>query len=699
MKRSKSRHLLLSSVFSLSLLTPLALPANAETNTESINGFSKDKSHWQHEFEQNYLDSVKSTSIKKYSEAMSSRPSKVATEGNDASLNYAVQQLQEAGLKPRVKSYDVYMSKPKSISVSQTAPQQRKLSVIENIPEGTPYANEIVQGYNAYSPAGEVEAEIVYANYGRPEDFEELERRGISVKDKIVIARYGANFRGVKPSQAEQRGAAGVLLYSDPEDYVHGPVYPEGPWLPEDGIQRGSILYIFNYPGDPLTPGTASKKGTKRIDPADADSLPTVPTTPISYGEAEPLLAAMEGESAPESWQGGLPIDYKIGPGPTKVKLSLDIEYKNQPVNDVIVEIKGKKFPKEKIVIGAHRDTWVYGSNDNTSGWSTAMEIARSLGEMYQKGWRPDRTIVIAGWDGEEYGLLGSTEWVEEERKDLTKNAVAYLNMDGLGGKYFGASSVPSLDELIYSVTKEVEEPRTGTSVYDDWFARSGNKEPRLGQLGSGSDYTAFLQHIGVPSLGMGFGSPGGLYHSFYDNLDALQRFDDPDYQHHAAGAQLVGLAALRLANADVLPFQYSAYAREVVQLLENLEQNEGVDLSTVKAQAREWQFAASALEIKAADMIDDGIQGPETHKLKNINAAMLAQERDLINDKGLPERPWYKHQVWAPGMTTGYAALPLPALAEAIEAGDSKALEQASDALESALKDATNTVKSAIKK
>ncbi|WP_028784021.1 M28 family peptidase [Thalassobacillus devorans] len=696
MKRNKKRRWLTTGVLSLTLLIPTGLPESVAADS-AVQGFSPEKSSWQQEYEENYLETVNSTSIQEYSESMSSRPSRVATAGNDASLNYALQQLESAGLKPKVKSYDVYMSKPDSISVSQTAPENREISVIEDIPEGTPYADEVVTGYNAYSAAGEIEAEIVYANYGRPEDFEELEKRGISVKGKIVIARYGANFRGVKPSQAEQRGAAGVLLYSDPEDYVHGEVYPEGPWLPEDGIQRGSVLYIFNYPGDPLTPGEASKKGTKRIDPSEADSLPSIPTTPISYGEAEPLLAAMEGETAPESWQGGLPIDYKIGPGPTKVKLSLDIEYQNEPVNDVIVEIKGKKHPKEKIVIGAHRDTWVYGTSDNTSGWASAMEIARSLGELYQEGWRPDRTIVIAGWDGEEYGLLGSTEWVEEERKDLTKNAVAYLNMDGLGGKYFGASSVPSLNELIYDVTKEVEEPRTGTSIYEDWYQRSGNKEPELGQLGSGSDYTAFLQHIGVPSLGMGFSSPGGLYHSFYDNSDAMQRFADPGYQHHEAGAKLVGLAALRLANADLLPFKYSDYAQEVVQLLEELEQNNDVNLANLKEQAREWQFAATALELKAEEMISDGIQGPEKRLLKNMNTAMLKQERDLMNEKGLPGRSWYKHQIWAPGMTTGYAALPLPALAEAIEAGDREALQQAIDRLETSLQKTTDTVEKAM--
>lgn len=682
-----------------SAVPSLTYAASATALSKTATGFSAEKADWQLEYEQTFAQLVKKESLARYSKDLSERSSLVGSPGNEANVEYAVRELKKAGLQPEVKTYHVYMSVPKKISVTQTYPQKRELQVIEKLPKGTKHANEIVPGYNAYSPAGEVEAELVYANYGRPEDFEELEKRGISVKDKIVITRYGANFRGVKPEQAAKRGAVGMLMYSDPADdgYIKGLVYPDGPWRPADAIQRGSILYIFRYPGDPLTPGEPSTPDAKRIDPADADSLPTIPTTPISYGEARSLLEAMEGEEAPESWQGGLPFTYKIGPGQTRVKISLDIDYKQQPVNDVIVRIPGAKYPEQMVVIGAHRDTWVKGTSDDLSGWTATMEIARVLGEMAKKGWQPDRTIVLAGWDGEEYGLLGSVEWAEDEREELTKNAVAYINMDGLGGQFFGASAVPSLKQLVYEITKEVTEPRSGMSIYDDWYLRSGRKEPAIGKLGSGSDYTPFIQHLGVPSLDMGFGAAGGLYHSAYDNLDAMERFTDPGYEHHAAGARLVGMTALRLANAEVIPFKYSDYAADVRAMLEELADKGtlGVDLSPVIAQAQEWQAAAAALEEKAANIIEDGVTEEEYGDLAKLNAALLQQERDLLKPEGLSGRPWYKHQVWAPGLTTGYAAQPLPAIAEALEANDPAALQKAAEKLKEVLAKAAETARS----
>src|SRR5699024_10716026 len=388
-------------------------------------GFCEQSANRQRQYEEVFSRHVSNDSIAEYSKHLASRPSRVGTYGNEVGLYYSIEALQKAGLDPYIQSYDVYMSVPQQISVRQTAPVERELDVIEDVAPGTPFADEIVPGYNAYSPAGTVEAELVYANYGRPVNFEELERIGITVKGKIVITRYGKNFCGVKPKHAAKRGAIGMLIYSDPIDdgYIQGKVYPDGPWRPEDSIQRGSIVQIADYPGDPLTPGEPSIEGVQRLDPAEASSLPTIPTTPLSYGQARHLLNALEGEEAPESWQGGLPFSYRLGPGPTKVRISLDIDYERRDVNNVIAQIPGSKYPEQTVVIGAHRDAWVYGAEDNISGWVTAMEIARVLGELYQKGWQPKRSIIIAGWDGEEYGLLGSTEWVEDQRQDLTKNA------------------------------------------------------------------------------------------------------------------------------------------------------------------------------------------------------------------------------------------------------------------------------------
>ncbi len=702
----RRRRIALAGILTAALVTTTsfstgAWPVQAQPS-EGLTGFSPEMNNWQQQFEERYSEGVRAERIKKDSRAMSQRPSQVASEGNDASLDYAVKKLKKAGLNPKVKSYDVYLSTPKKISVTQTAPEKRELQVMENLPKETPFKEEVLPGYNAYSPAGKAEAELVYANYARPEDFAELEKRGVSVEGKIVIARYGENFRGVKPDLAAQHGAVGMIIYSDPADdgYKKGKVYPDGPWRPADGIQRGSILPIYQYPGDPLTPGTPSIQGEKRLDPEEADHLPTIPTTPISYGEAKHLLKSMDGPKAPQEWQGGLPFTYHLGPGSAKAKIDLDIDYEQKPVHDVIVKIPGKTYPQQTIVIGAHRDTWGYGTQDNISGWATTMEIARVLGKMAKNGWQPERTIVLAGWDGEEYGLLGSTEWAEEKRDPLMKHAVAYLNLDGVGGKYFDASAVPSLNHLITSVTKDVTEPRNGKSIYEDWVERSDGEKPTIGQLGSGSDYTAFLQHNGVPSIDAGFSTPGGQYHSAYDNTDAMERFLDPGYQHQAAAAKVHGILALRLANADVLPLQYSAYGETVEKLL--LEQVEkGASKEELKGAieaAKAWQEAARNLEKEADSLIEDGITPEEREKLRSINRALLKQERDLMQEEGIPSRPWYKHQIWAPGLTTGYAAQPLPALTEALESGDESAVQQAADWLEASLQDAADTAQSAVR-
>lgn len=685
----------LAGSMALALLASAAVPfteASAEAKAKDLTGFAKDKSEWQTQFETKFQNGVKEKTIKKFGRALSERPALVGTKGNEAGVKYALSELKKAGLKPKVHTYDVYLSHPNKVSVTQTAPFKRELKLMENLKKNTPFKNEVVEGYNAYSPSGNVEGELVYANYGTPDDFKTLAMQGVSVKDKIVIVRYGKNFRGVKPDLASQYGAKGVLIYSDPKDdgYVKGPVYPDGPWRPKDAIQRGSILYIYRYPGDPLTPGKASVDGVKRISEKKAISLPKIPTTPISYGEAQGLLQAMGGKEAPNDWQGGLPFKYHLGNEASKVRMNLDIEYETKPIKDITVTFKGAKYPNEKIVIGGHRDTWTYGASDNISSWSTIMEMARSLGKLYENGWRPDRTIVLAGWDGEEYGLLGSTEYAEQHQKELTKDAVAYINMDGIAGQFFGAGAVPSLNNLIYDVSKSVVEPRSGLSVYDDMLARNNGKEQDIDLLGSGSDYTAFLQHLGIPSADIGFSSAGGLYHSAYDNSDAIERFADPGYKHQAAAGRFTGIMALRLANAQVLPIQYSEYAESVQQLLTNVEKNGtlGVDISRLKTKAKEWEEASKSLETYSKQLLASGKAKPK--QLKQLNAALKQQERDLINKQGLASREWFKHQIFAPGLTTGYAAQPLPALVEAQEAKDPAAFEKAVKQLEKSLTKAT---------
>jgi N-acetylated-alpha-linked acidic dipeptidase len=547
----------------------------------------------------------------------------------------------------------------------------------------------VVVGYNAYSPSGDVSGELVYANYGLPEDYTALEQLGVDVRDKIVLARYGRSFRGVKAQQAELRGAKGLIIYSDPEDdgFARGPVYPDGPWRPADGIQRGSVQYIFNYPGDPLTPGTPSVPGTRRLDPQDAGNLPRIPTTPISYGEAQPLLQSLGGPVAPEDFQGALPMTYRVGPGGTKVRLALDIAYEQTRVSNVVAEIRGTTKPDEKVVIGAHYDGWTYGTSDNTSGWTTVMEIGRVLGRLLDRGWRPERTIVLAGWDGEEYGLLGSTEWVEQLQSELRRDAVVYANLDGAGGSNFGGASVPSLDDAIIEATQAVTNPRTGTSVYDAW--RGDDEAPSLDRLGSGSDYTAFLDHVGVPSFEIGYSNPAssGTYHSAYDDLFNMNHHLDPGYLGHAGTAQILGVTALRLANADVLPFHYSDYAAAIDAYVRELQRVQAdtpgaaqVDLSILLDAAQSWRAASERLESRVAQLLREG--DTQSRAVARINRVLMQQERALIQPQGLPGRAWFRHQVYAPGLVTGYAVQYLPGMRDAIEQGDTETARRYRDLL-----------------
>jgi N-acetylated-alpha-linked acidic dipeptidase len=685
-------------VAAVAVLGPAVPATAAEAAPQAdapIAGFTPEHSAEQSRAEARFQRAVSATEAGQISRALSVRPQLIGSPGNRRSFALSAAVLRRYGLRVRPASYDVYISKPESIQVTMTAPERRELQVKEPPYPWQRYFDEVVVGYNAYSPSGDVTGELVYANYGLPEDYEALERLGVDVRGKIVIVRYGQSFRGVKAKVAEEHGAKGLIIYSDPEDdgYVRGPVFPEGPWKNEDGIQRGSIEYIFEYPGDPLTPGEPATAGTARLAPEDAVNLPRIPTTPLSYGQARPLLEALSGPMAPESFQGGLPFTYHVGPGPSQVRLNLDIAYVQERVDNVMVEIPGTKRPQEKVVVGGHRDAWTYGTDDNTSGWTAVMQIGRGLGRLLQRGWRPDRTIVLAGWDGEEYGLLGSTEWVEQFKRELGRDAVAYINMDGVGGRNFSAGAVPSLDQLIMDVSKTVPAPGASGTVFDSW---SADGPPQVDRLGSGSDYTAFLDHAGVPSFEVGFSSPGGEYHTSWDDTVMMERFLDPGYLGHQAAARMSGVAALRLADADVLQFRYSAYAAEVERYVRDLQEEQGanplVDLEPLAAQARAWQAAAAALEERAAALLASGAGHSRRgqRQLRRINRSLMRQERALTQPEGLAGRPWFKHMIYAPGRLTGYAAQFLPALADAIKDGDAATAQRYRDLILDSLERAT---------
>lgn len=642
------------------------LSPGAGAAPDPLPGFTPEHSSEHRQLERTFRSAIAPEQARGLSTALSSHPQLVGTPGALRSAEYSVAKLRSWGLNARLDSYGVYASQPRNIAVSMTAPQRRELAVKERRYPGQRHYEDLVDGYNAYSPAGDVTGDVVYANYGLPEDYRKLEELGVDVRDKIVLVRYGESFRGVKSKVAEEHGAKGVIIYSDPADdgFTKGPVYPDGPWRPADSIQRGSIQYIFNYPGDPLTPGRPSVPGVDRDDPAQAANLPRIPTTPISYGEARHLLRALGGAQVPQGWQGGLRFPYHVGAGPARARLNLDIDYRQTPVRNVLAEIPGTKHPEQKVVIGAHYDAWTYGTNDNTSGWVSTLQIGYGLAQLMKTGWRPDRTIVLAGWDGEEYGLLGSTEYAERSRRALTRGAVAYLNMDGTAGKRFSAGSVPALDDTITSVTREVPDPDHGT-VYRNWAANSdGRAVPE--RLGSGSDYTTFLDHLGIASAGVGFSTPGGEYHSTIDDLDMVSRFLDPGFVHQSLAAQVTEMTGLRLAEADVLPLRYSAYAAAVREYLGAIAER-GLNTDRATHAAQRWQRAAERLESTRDELTASG----SSEGYSRVSRAVLAQERALLTERGLPGRDWYKHQVYAPGEYTGYAVQELPGINAALDDGD----------------------------
>jgi N-acetylated-alpha-linked acidic dipeptidase len=682
-------------------LAASAAPAAAQQSASPILGFTAGSAKDQQAYEAAFTRGVSAEVIGNTSRALSRFPQLVGTQGARRTQQISVQRLRSYGLDVTTPTYEEYLSRPRSVDVTMTAPYRRSLA---NKERGFPWSQrfeDVVVGYNAYSPSGDVSGQVVYANYGLPQDYAELQKLGVDVRGKIVLVRYGGSFRGVKAQQAELRGAKGLIIYSDPKDdgFARGPVYPDGPWRPADAIQRGSIQYIFNYPGDPLTPDAPSIPGTRRIDPRDAQNLPRIPTVPISYGEAQPLLQALTGPEAPASFQGGLPFTYHVGPGATEVRVALDIAYEQTPVSDVIAEIRGTTHPDERVVIGAHYDAWTYGTSDDTSGWTTVMEIGRSLGRLLERGWRPDRTIVLAGWDGEEYGLLGSTEWVEQFQRELKRDAVAYANLDGAGGTSFDASGVPSLDDALVEVTKSVQDPRTGKSVYDVW--KGTGADPTIGRLGSGSDYTSFLDHVGVPSFEIGFTAPasGGTYHSAYDDTYNMEHYLDPGYLGHAGSARVLGVSALRLANADVLPFHYTDYAAAVAGYVRDLQKVQAetpgaaqVDLRILLDAAQSWNDASARLEARADALLraGDTQSRAAARAIRQINASLMQQERALTTARGLPGRPWFRHQIYAPGLVTGYAVQYLPGMRDAIERGDAQTAQTYRDLLLDSLREAT---------
>lgn len=603
---------------------------------------------------------------------------------------YTRDRFREYGVPAEIVQYRVLLPYPKERVVEIVQPEAARFRasltedpVAEDPTSADPRAMPV---YNGYSASGDVTAELVYINYGLPEDYGKLQDLGVDVKGKIVMARYGRSFRGIKAMVAEERGAVGLLIYSDPADdgYVKGDVYPKGPWRSPSSAQRGSVQFLSIYPGDPLTPGVGATAEAKRLPMDQTHDIPSIPVQPLSYRDAAPLLQTLEGKNAPSGWQGGLPFAYHTGPGPAVVHLKTEMDVQVRPIWDVIGRIDGAVEPDRLVLLGNHRDAWAFGAVDPNSGSSTLLEVARGFGQLLKRGWKPRRSIILASWDGEEFGLLGSTEWAEDHAEMLRAQAVAYINMDAaVSGKNFGASASPSLAGLVRQVAREITDPASGKSVYDAWLQRQREQntqpderaepQPRVGRLGSGSDYTPFLQYLGIAAADVNFSGDYGVYHSIYDSFHWMEKFGDPTFQYHKAAAQVWGLVGLRLADADVLPFDYSEYSKQLQKYIQEIEalldkQHDNVDLNPLRQAVT--LFSAAALLVQAeAQRVTESAASPENRR--GLNDRLMLTERAFIDPEGLPRRSWYKHIIYAPGLYAGYAADVLPGLMQAIKDND----------------------------
>ncbi|HJW17609.1 MAG TPA: transferrin receptor-like dimerization domain-containing protein [Flavisolibacter sp.] len=689
---------------------------------QKLIGFTEAGSEKQKGLEKQFDAKMNAGNLDTWMKFLSSHPHHVGSAKGRANAEYMADLFRQWGYQTEINTYYVLFPTPKTRILELLGAKPYKAKLEEpSLPEDktSGQKSEQLPSYNAYSADGDVTSELVFVNRGVPADYEELERMGIDVKGKIVIAKYGGSWRGIKPKVAAEHGAIGCLIYSDPADdgYVQGDTYPNGPFRRADAVQRGSVMDMPVYPGDPLTPDVGATKNAKRLDIKDVKTIMKIPVLPISYEDALPLLQSLGGPVAPAAWRGGLPITYHVGPGKDKVHLKLAFNWDQKPVHDVIAKMVGSEFPDQWVIRGNHHDGWVNGAADPLSGMVAEMEEARAFGELVKNGYKPRRTVVYCAWDGEEPALLGSTEWAEDHQKELKEKAVAYINSDGNGRGFIGASGSHTLEPFFNQVIEDVKDPQTGVSVKERRYAKQlvdadkatrakllGNKYIKLGALGAGSDYSPFIQHMGIASMDLGYGGedPGGEYHSIYDSYDLYTRFKDPGFQYGVTLAKTTGRITMRLANADALPFDFNTfyktlndYATEVKTMLDNQRaetetENKMIqeNLFTVAKDPKKTyaspvakppvpflnfseldnslvQLKGSAEEFQKAYANATALP---VEKLNQLNLLLYKAERSLTDADGLPRRPWYKHQVYAPGFYTGYGVKTLPGIREAIE-------------------------------
>jgi N-acetylated-alpha-linked acidic dipeptidase len=646
--------LLLAVVVVLSAITPVAL----SQSSIAIDGFGSERAAAERRWEEQFRAVPNPKSAREHLRRLTLEPHIAGTKEDYATAVYVRDQLRSYGLSADLKEYEVWLNYPNTPGILELITTKRqRLSTHEAIVPGDPTSSNprITPLFNGFSASGDVTAPVVYANYGLPGDYEELKKAGVDVKGKIVIVRYGNSFRGVKAKVAEDHGAVGCIIYSDPEDdgYMQGDVYPKGPWRPVASGQRGSVQYLFDYPGDPLTPGRPAISGVARLKPEEATDLTRLPVQPLAYDVAKTILSQLKGPVRPRGFQGGLPFAYHVGgTNDVKLRLKTDMDYKLRTIWNVVARIEGNEERDRWVVLGNHRDAWVFGAVDPNSGSSAMLEVGHGFGELLKKGWKPRRTIILCSWDAEEYGLIGSTEWAEEYADDLREKAVAYLNLDAaVSGPHFGASSVPSLWKLMRATTRDVKDPKTGKSVYQQWQDHARENRPegdqstseaRIGALGSGSDYTPFLQHLGVASTDMGFNGDYGVYHSAYDSFYWMDHFGDPGFNYHVAAAQVWGTLAMRLADADGLSFDYIDYANQIRDFF-----TESMRLARIRnlAPSLDDKSMTAAIDdlAKEAERVEknrqDAVRNSDRSRLAKINNALIQAERQFIDSRGLRGR------------------------------------------------------------
>jgi len=659
--------------------------AQAQVKPPALSGFTVAHSERERALEKQFMAVPDAAKAEANLQVLTAQPHLAGSPADHRNAEFVLEQFRSFGLDAQIEEFPVLVSEPKEITLDILAPVKFSGPKPESIPEdpASKDSNTTV-GFNAYSASGDVTGQVVYANYGLPEDYDVLRTNGVSPEGKIVIVRYGKAYRGAKALVAEEHKAAALIVYSDPQDdgYHAGETYPNGPWRPASGVQRGSVLFDFIYPG--TLP--------------DRSTVPHIPVMPLSYEDARHILEQLSGGVALGAWQGGLPFTYHYGPGPATARMHVEMHEVTRPIWNVIAKVHGSGMPEELVVLGNHRDAWAYGAVDPNSGTAAMLEVARGLGALMRGGWRPQRTIILCSWDAEEQGELGSTHWADQNAAELGEKAVAYLNLDvAVGGDRFSADAVPSLKAFVRAVAADVPDPKGG-SVWDratqhfredlreevrpghvpasgDFSKAISEQEAHVGDLGSGSDYVAFLDHMGIPSADFSFGGDYGVYHSIFDNYRWMKQFGDPTFGYHVAAAQLYGLEALRLAGADVLPFDYQTYGVEIQRHLSDianklalLGQTRQLDFQAARKAAEGLAQVGRDLLRRRATLLSGNLSVPDLYALNRI---LVTAERGFLLPAGLPRRPWFKHSILAPGLYNGYVAEPLPGVLETIDAGN----------------------------